>query len=201
MARSTRESSLSTLAQAQGGYFTAKQAIKLGYSQPLLDYYVSVEGLERVESGLYRLPTVPRSEHDDLIRLSFWSRNQQGEPQAVVSHESALFLHKLTEVRPDRIHLTVPGKFRKSAPKGCILHEGFLTPNQVEVRGGFRVTTPVRTLLDAAVGRVRTVQLAKAVHEAIARGLVQRTLLDAAVRADPRLKRMGALLRGRATAT
>src|SRR3954452_12470094 len=136
MARSTREAhrALFALASSQGGYFTAKQAKEAGYGYKHLDYHETAGNFERVEHGLYRLPTVPPTEHDDLIRLSLWSRNQKDEPQAVVSHESALVLHELTELLPNRIHLTVPPKFRKPTPRGCILYKSSLAAEDVEER-------------------------------------------------------------------
>src|SRR3954453_23440256 len=99
---------LANLAHEQGGYFTTKQAIQAGYGYRHLDYHESAGSFERVAHGLYRLPTVPTSEYDDLIRLTLWSRNQKDVPQAVVSHETALVLHELAELLPDRTHLTVP---------------------------------------------------------------------------------------------
>jgi predicted transcriptional regulator of viral defense system len=71
-----------------------------------------------VEHGLYRLTSLPPGEHDDLVRLTLWSRNRQDEPQAVVSHESALVLHNLSELLPAEIHLTVPPALRKEPPAG-----------------------------------------------------------------------------------
>lgn len=192
MARSAQESArlLAAVANNQGGYFTTKQAIQAGYGYKHLDYHETAGNFVRVEHGLYRLPTVPPAEHDDLIRLSLWSRNQKDEPQAVVSHESALVLHDLTELLPDRIHLTVPRTFRKPAPRGCVLHKAVLTADDIEEREGFRVTTPLRTLLDAAAGGVSTEQLGKAVKTAITRGLVRRTKLTEAVRGRPELARL-----------
>lgn len=179
MTRSAQESSrmLAAVANDQGGYFTTKQAAVAGYGYKHLDYHETAGNFERVEHGLYRLPTVPRAEQDDLIRLSLWSRNQKDEPQAVASHETALILHELTELLPDRIHLTVPRTFRKPAPKGCELHKAALAENDIEERTGFRVTTPLRTLLDAAAGSVSQEQLGKAVQDALARGLVRRVKL------------------------
>ena len=104
---------LFALATSQGGYFTTKQAKEAGYGYKHLDYHETAGNFERVHHGLYRLPTVPISDHDEFIRLSLWSRNQKDEPQAVVSHESALVLHELSEVLPGKIHLTVPPRFRK----------------------------------------------------------------------------------------
>jgi predicted transcriptional regulator of viral defense system len=194
--RSTRQAarSLAALAHEQGGYFTTKQAIEAGYGYQHLDYHETAGNFERVGHGLYRLPTVPPAEHDDLIRLSLWSRNQKDEPQAVVSHESALVLHDLTELLPGRIHLTVPPRFRKPAPRGCVLHRAALAPRDVEEWAGFRVTTPLRTLLDVAAGTVSQEQLARAVREALRRGLVRRSQLTAAARQEPRLERLRAAL-------
>src|SRR3954471_697589 len=125
MSRSGKEAAvaLSALAHEQGGYFTTKQAKEAGYGYRHLDYHETAGNFERVQHGLYRLPTVPISEHDEYIRLSLWSRNQKDEPQAVVSHESALVLHELSELLPGQIHLTVPPKFRKPPPPGCVLHK------------------------------------------------------------------------------
>jgi predicted transcriptional regulator of viral defense system len=183
MARSAKESArmLASVASGQGGYFTTKQAIEAGYGYKHLDYHETAGNFERVEHGLYRLPAVPRGEHDDLIRLSLWSRNRQDEPQAVVSHESALVLHEISELLPDRIHLTVPRGFRKPAPRGCILHKAALTEKDIEDREGFLVTTPFHTLLDVAASGVSEEQLTKAVKDAIARGLVRRVKLAEAV--------------------
>lgn len=189
MARDSARS-LAALAQGQGGYFTAKQAREAGYGYPHIEYHESTGTFERVEHGLYRLVAVPLAEHDDLIRLSLWSRNRSDEPQAVVSHETALVLHDLAELLPGRTHLTVPGKFRKPAPRGVVLHKAHLLPGDVEERAGFRVTTPLRTLLDTARGDTSQEQLGKAVQDALARGLVRRTALERAVRDTPGADRL-----------
>lgn len=186
---------LAAVAQTQGGYFTAKQAAAARYDYTQLVYHVSAGNFERVRHGLYRLFTVPVAEHDDLIRLTLWSRNQKDEPQAVVSHETALVLHELTDLLPDRVHLTVPRTFRKPPPKGCGLHKAALDSNEFEEREGFRVTTPLRTLLDAASSGVSQEQLDNAVRDALARGLVRRSALEAAVRNSPHSKRLAAALK------
>ena len=61
MCRSARliAHTLATLAHEQGGYFTAKHAGQVGYGYRHLDYHESVGNFERVEYGLYRLPTIP----------------------------------------------------------------------------------------------------------------------------------------------
>ena len=196
MPRSSREAawSLRATAQDQGGYFTAKQAKASGYDYSHLDYHVSTGAFERIEHGLYRLADMPVAEDDDLIRLSLWSRNRADEPQAVVSHESALVLHELTELLPDRIHLTVPPGFRKEPPRGCVLHKAALAPAESEERLGYRVTTPLRTLLDVGAGTTSGEQVEKVVAEALRQGLVRRRQLVEAIRTMPRPDRIEAAL-------
>ena len=192
MPHSSRETARSLFSKAleQGGYFTAKQAREAGYDYAHLDYHVSAGNFERVEHGLYRLTSLPPCDHDDLVRLTLWSRDRQDEPQAVVSHESALVLHDLAELLPAEIHLTVPPTFRKDPPAGCVLHKARLAPKDIEERAGFRVTVPLRTLLDVAASGVPEEQLQKAVTDALARGLVRRNKLLEAAKKNPRSQRL-----------
>ena len=186
---------LSDLALTQGGYFTAKQAAVAGYGKRHLDYHVKAGNFERVERGLFRLPTVALSEYDDLIRLSLWSRGRDDRPQAVVSHETALGVHGLGELLPKHTHLTVPRSFRKKAPTGCLLHKADLTSDEAEQREGFRVTKPLRTLVDVAgTERVPQDQLNQIVRQALSEGLVRRAKLDAVVRQEPPHSRLARAL-------
>jgi predicted transcriptional regulator of viral defense system len=196
MTRSTIEVARTLFSRAleQGGYFTAKQAKEVGYDYPHLAYHESTGNFERVGHGLYRLRSIPPNDNDDLLQLSLWSRDRGDHPQAVVSHESALVLHELSELLPSAIHLTVPHTFRKEAPRRVVLHKATLTRPEIEERTGFRLTTPLRTLLDVAVGGVSQEQLDKAVSEALGRGLVRKSKLAEAIRKDPRLIRLRAAL-------
>jgi predicted transcriptional regulator of viral defense system len=199
MSRSTRETAriLFSLAISQGGYFTAKQAKEAGYDYPHIEYHTTAGNFERVDHGLYRLAKIPHGEDDEFIRLALWSRNRREEPQAVVSHDTALVLHELSELLPNKVHLTVPPSFRKGAPAGCVLHKATLLPEDMEPRQGFRVTTPLRTILDVSADRVSQEQLEKAVTEALERGLVSRPKLAEALRRHPELERLSATFEAR----
>jgi predicted transcriptional regulator of viral defense system len=182
---------LLSLAQGQGGYFTAKQAAEIGYDYPHLDYHVGAGNFERVGHGVYRLPEIPVSEHDDLVRLAFWSRDRDDQPQAVASHQTALAVHSLSDLLPSKIHLTVPMKFRKGAPKGVVLHRGKLDAADTEERQGFLVTTPLRTILDiAADDGVSEEHLRKAIAEALDLGLVRKSALTALAKTLPTANRL-----------
>lgn len=166
------------IADVQGGYFTAAQARQAGYAYSQQHFHVERGNWQRVDRGLFRLRDYPPGEREDLIRWSLWSRNQKGVPQAVVSHDTALTVHELSDVMPARVHLTVPPGFRKRIPPGCVLHKGRLAPGDVETRPGFQVTTPLRTLLDVADSPLSREHLNAAVREALERGLVRRRRLE-----------------------
>lgn len=192
MARSTTQAarSLFAIALEQGGYFTAKQAIHVGYGYPHLEYHEGAGNFEKVGHGLYRLSRLPRGEYDEFARLSLWSRDRGDNPQAVVSHQTALVLHGLSDLLPNRIELTVPRTFRKAAPPGVVLHKGMFSPLDIEERGGFRVTTPIRTLVDVTVNGISQEELTRVTQEAIRRGLVRKVKLLERVKNDSSLSRL-----------
>ena len=165
------------IAAEQGGYFTAAQAREAGYAYSQQHYHRTRGHWQRIDRGIFRLRDFPPSEREDLIRWSLWSRDQKGVPQAVVSHETALTVHELSDVMPAHVHLTVPRGFRKRVPVGCILHVASLAKGEIEFRPGYLVTTPLRTLIDVAGSALSQEHLDVAVREALERGLVRRSVV------------------------
>lgn len=163
-------------AVSQGGYFTSAQAVEAGYPKQHQYYHVKRGNWVREGWGIYRLPEWPRSSYDDLIRWTLWSRGL-----AVVSHQSAMAVHGISDLMPARIYLTVPPGFRKRPPPGITLHRHELTPHEIEQREGFRVTTPLRTLIDAARAAVDPERLSAGVRDAILKGLVGDRHIEAAI--------------------
>lgn len=152
---------LTALAAGQSGYFTAAQALSVGYSYPAQKFHADRGNWLRVDRGLFRLPEWPIGEHDNLVRWSLWSR-----ARAVVSHETALATHELGDANPSDVHMTVPRSFRSRPPAGIRLHRSELVPGDVWLREGFKITTPLRSLLDVAAGTLDLDLLANAVREA-----------------------------------
>lgn len=178
----TREETLFKVADRQAGYFTAKQALEAGYGYPLQHYHRERGHWVPVGHGLFRLRRYPEGENEQLTRLWLWSRSQGGEPQAVASHETALALWDLSDLMPERVHLSVPKGFRKRPPAGVVLHKADLARGDVEEQDGLPVTTPLRTLLDAARDlTVSPEHLESAAREAVERGLVRRRRLREAL--------------------
>lgn len=157
-----------TLAAAQSGYFTAAQALESGYSYPAQKDHANCGNWERVDRGLFRLRKWPIAHHDDLVRWSLWSRGK-----AVVTHDTALSICDLGDFNPRRVHLTVPCNFRPAA-SGAIPHRGLLPTADVRSHEGYRITTPLRSLLDVAADSPQPNQLADAIVEAVKRRFTTR---------------------------
>ena len=172
MANSENNRKLFEIASQQGGYFTAKQAFEAGYSYRLHNYHKHQGNWLSVDRGVFRLVEFPNSPHEDLIRWALWSRNRQDTPQAVVSYETALSIHELSDVMPGKTHITVPPKFRKQA-SGGVIHKAILKPEEIEKREGFFVTTPFRTIIDVAQGNLSLEQVEKAIRDGFSRGLIK----------------------------
>lgn len=169
---------LYALAASQEGYFTTAQAAGAGYSRPLLDHHLKAARFLRVRRGIYRLRDFPSSDHEDLVVAWLWS-----DHQGVVSHETALLLHGLSDVLPDRVDLTVPAAWRARrliVPPLVCLHHADVPDAERAWSGPVLVTSPLRTLADCVSGHLQPDLVAQAVRDGLRRGLFTRREIDAA---------------------
>lgn len=162
---------LFVLASNQAGYFSAAQAMEVGYSYQAQAHHVRAANWHRVARGLFRLADWPAGDHDDLVRWTLWSGGR-----ATVSHETALAVHDIGEFGSSRIHLTVPPGFAKS-DAALMLHHNHLSPHDVIAGRGFAVTTPLRSVIDIAATSPDEDQLARLVAEALGRGMLTARML------------------------
>lgn len=170
-------SRLYQIAESQQGYFTSKQAKECGFAESAQSYHAQVGNWVREHRGIYRLARFPQGDQAHLVLWSLWSRDRQGEVEGVYSHETALTIHDLSELMPSKLHMTVPRTFRRNSetPAVLVLHYADLPQPDVETRGGFRVTRPLRTIVDLLrAGEVPREVLAQALREALARGMITR---------------------------
>lgn len=143
-----RRHELMRLAGKQHGYFTAAQAMKIGYVADHHLYHIKKGNWLHVSRGIFRLPGHNDTPESDFTKWYLWSRNQNDQPQGVISHASALAVHGLREYDPREIHLTVPQSFRKKAPDEIKIHKATLSLSAIEHRSGFMVTRLWQTLAD-----------------------------------------------------
>jgi predicted transcriptional regulator of viral defense system len=168
-------------ASQQGGYFTSRDAGACGFSRASLSYHARRGRFVRVHRGLYRLREYPESTREDVIAA--WLA--AGRDHAVVSHESALDLLGLSDAVPDSVHLTLPRTMRyRPAMPGLTVHTTTrpLDAGDVMTRDGIRVTSVVRSILDAAEAGTAPEQVVAAVREALDRGMTTRARVSGAAR-------------------
>ncbi|OHV36840.1 hypothetical protein BBK14_14615 [Parafrankia soli] len=182
--RTDTRAALWRVASGQRGYFTSAQALQVGYSYQAQRYHAQRGNWQLVDRGIYRFrefDTLPGGEDDHLVRWALWSRGR-----AIVSHTTALSVHDLGTANPAEIHLTVPPGFRQKGGL-VILHRAELAQDEIEEREGYRVTTPVRAIIECAEASVDQDAVDSAVAEALDRGLTtRRVLLHAAQRLGAR---------------
>lgn len=155
----------------QAGYFTSAQAVEIGYSHQAQKYHADHGNWVRVDRGIYRIPEWPAAPEDAYVRWSLWS-----DGRAVVSHETALSVHGLSDLDPARIHLTVDASFHRR-DDAVVLHVVELADADVERHGAWSVTTPVRSLVDVAGEDAAQEHFDRAVADALRTGKASRRML------------------------
>jgi predicted transcriptional regulator of viral defense system len=162
-------------AKHQGGYVATYQ---VDVSRQMFSRHESKGRLERVLRGIYRVEAFPMSEHEDFIVAYLWSRER-----GVLSHETALAIHDLSDVLPKRVHLSYsPDEaLPKGKPDWVRLHRAIVPDEDCQWYDAVPVTTPKRTLIDLAADGFDPSLFEQALDEAIERRLVpsdfDRTLL------------------------
>jgi predicted transcriptional regulator of viral defense system len=160
------------LAESQAGYFTARQAVDAGMDRSTLSHHArpGAGRYVRARRGLYRLRHFPSSPYEHVVAAWLPLRQAGG----VVSHESALELHRLSDVMPTAIHISLPRAKRGQRPRaGVRFHTLGHPPGKSDVVTvhGVPVTTPERTIADAAEGNTQPEQVEMAIRQALDRAL------------------------------
>jgi predicted transcriptional regulator of viral defense system len=153
------------IAEDQAGYFTAAQARAAGLRQVRLVQLAQQGDIERVSRGVYRFARFPVSRH--FMEAVLWPQVRRPDVAGVISHESALAIHELSDVSPARVHVTLPTavRIRRDVPKGLVIHYADLAPEDVERVEGVPVTTPERAIRDAHASHVGNGVVAEAIAD------------------------------------
>ena len=173
------------IAEKQAGYFSAQQAIEVGYSWERLSSTTKSGRFNRVASGVYRLVHFPGSSFEDLYMA--WLL--LGE-NSVISHDSALARYDLSDYLPTAIHIIVP-RTASRRRKNIRLHTNQLSPDETTYFEGLRITTVARTIADVASSGLAEEFVKQAIREAFSRELVSRDeLFNQAVKRGGRAKKI-----------
>lgn len=155
------------IATAQHGFVTAQQATEAGVGKQALQMLVHRGTLDRAAHGVYRFPNYPVGEHDQLALAVLWTRVSE----AALSHETALDCYGISDVNPNRIHLTVAKhrRFRRAGGDDYVVHYEDLAPKQIGWWQEIPTVTPATAIAQCLVYGTPTYLL----RQAIARGHAQ----------------------------
>ncbi len=162
-------------AGAQDGYFTTRQAADAGYSTQLLLKHARAGRVARIRRGIYRLVHFPAGEHEELVTAWLWS-----ERAGVISHQTALALHGLSDALPAHVHLTLPSAWRRRrfrVPTDVVLHHADVPAEDHAWFGAVPTTNSRRSLNDCAREGLSPELLRQAAGQALRRGLVAKAEL------------------------
>lgn len=101
----------------------------------------------------------------------------------MISHESALELHDLSDVMPTAVHISLPRARRGQRPRpGVRFHTLEHPPSSSEVvtLHGIPTTTPERTIADAIESGTQPEQIEMSIRQALDRGTTTPRRLRAA---------------------
>jgi hypothetical protein len=139
---------LDSLLQTNNGFLSSSEAVAAGISRPYFREYVRDRGLARVAHGLYMSQD---AWEDDMYVI------QVRYPQAVFSHETALYLLNLAEREPLQYSITLKAGanasgLTKQGIKVYKIKEGLFCLGITEARSpadhSLRVYNPERTICD-----------------------------------------------------
>jgi predicted transcriptional regulator of viral defense system len=154
----------------QYGYITREQALRAGFNRSTLLKMAQRGVVDQVGHGLYRFKAFPPGPLDAYMEAVLWPHGKTG----VLSHETALDLYGLSDVNPEKIHITVPLRHRitRTIPAVYEIHHADLGSEEITWRDGLPLTTVERTIQDSHRSHLRRGLLEQALEQARARGLI-----------------------------
>ena len=158
------------IAVDQFGYFTTAQALETGARRQSLEMMAKRGNIERVSHGVYRVNAIPVTRLDPYMEATLWPGRQRG----VLSHETALELYGISDVNPEKIHVTVPKRFRthRTVPTSYVLHHADLDVRDVSSFEGIPTTTALRAIEDCHRTHLGPALIAQAIEDGFKRGLL-----------------------------
>jgi predicted transcriptional regulator of viral defense system len=161
---------LAELAADRHGYLTQEDAERAGVGKWTLARMAERGTLERVSHGVYRMPFIAPGPLDEYMQATLWTRGARG----VISHQSALELHGLSDVNPAKIHLTVPVSHRiqRTAPALYHLHHAEVPAAELTAIEDIPIVTPARAIRDCHAAGLGPALIDQAIHDGRRQGIL-----------------------------
>ena len=193
MERLGRDARLALTAGRQGGAFTFRQAIEVGFSKATIARRVRSGTWVRLHSGVYTIagPIPGRT-------LELWAAVLGSGRDSVVSHESAALLHGAEDLPLRPITLTAPHGHHQCLA-GVLVHQiDDLTPRHRTAIARLPVSSPARTVVE--LGATQPVTVIGRVADDLVRsgrtsyGSIERMLAELNRPGKPGLAKVGEVL-------
>ncbi len=158
------------IAVDQFGFFTTAQALEVGATRQSLEMMAKRAKVERVSHGVYRVNTIPVTRWDPYMEATLWPGRHQG----ILSHETVLELHGISDVNPEKIHVTVPKRYRthRVVPSMYVLHHNDIDAREVDSFEGIPTSTVIRAIEDCHRTHLGQALLEQAIEDGFKRGLL-----------------------------
>jgi predicted transcriptional regulator of viral defense system len=155
------------VAAEQRGFVTPADAEGVGVNPVELRKMAARGRLVRVAHGVYRLPTFPHRQHDELMVAVLWTGRR-----GVVGGQAALALYELCDVNPRRIDVVVPVEYRprKAGGERYRVRHGRLGPRDVDVVDDIPVVVPAVAIAQAIADHIDPRLIDQAITTARRRG-------------------------------
>ncbi|MFS8067375.1 MAG: hypothetical protein ACMG6S_13525 [Byssovorax sp.] len=125
--------------------------------------------IEQTASDVFHLNHFPHSDHEQLIAL--WL---QTDRRGVLSHDTALFLHEISDVFPRRRHITVPPGWEPGDRKldaNVVIHHGEVSEDEIRWLGPVPYTAPLRTVRDCIASHLSPDLIEQAIADGLRLGM------------------------------
>ena len=136
---------IALLASRQNGVVTHSQLVDLGLSKAAITHRIAIGRLHRLHRGVYLVgnPAPPPLALETAALFACPSG-------AVLSHMTAARLHRITDLEPTGIDVTVPRRACRGSHRIKVHLTRRLPPHDVRRYKRLPVTAPIRTILDLA---------------------------------------------------
>jgi hypothetical protein len=174
---------LRNLAMNQAGIVSRSQALRAGLTPDMIKFKVNSSRWQQIHRGVYATFTGTLGRGSEL-----WAAVLSAGPDAVLSHETAAELHRLSDTKAGLIHLTIPVQRRVLAMKGVSLHRSARAREAVQGQSYPPRTKVDETVLDLTQTAATFDDVCGWVTRAFARNLTDSTRLSEAMRARTKLR-------------
>jgi hypothetical protein len=174
---------LRNLARHQSGVVSRPQALKAGLSVGMIKFRVNSGRWRQLLPGVYATFTGAPGRSAQL-----WAAVLAAGPGAMLSHETAAELQRLTDKPAETIHVTVPGQRHIAAIRGVSLHRSARAVEAVERESNPPRTRVEETALDLTQAAASFDDVCGWITRAFARDLTDQSRLRSAMRQRPKLR-------------